>query len=84
MKPTTILLLLGLGALYFYTKNQGAQDENQNAGGGTPSGSGTAPDQQGDSRGNAPGSGGQIVADNTSSGNSSNENFVQDRVSGHY
>lgn len=86
MKPATILLLLGAAvAVYLYTQKTDNTQGNQGAGGGTPSGSGTATDRQGDNTGNAPGSGGTILADNTSSGSDlAAENYVQDRVSGHY
>ena len=76
MKPTTILLLAAAAiGIYMYTKKADTSTD-QRAGGGTPT-------DTYDASGNPLGAGGQVVADNTTS-NASAENYVQDRVSGHY
>ena len=83
MKPTTILLLAAAAiGIYIYTK-KAETSTDQSAGGGTPTDKKDAPTDTYDASGNPLGAGGQVVADNTAS-NAAAENYVQDRVSGHY
>jgi hypothetical protein len=82
MKPTTILLLAAAAiGIYMYTKK--ADNNNQDAGGGTPTDKKDAPTDTYDADKNPLGPGGQVVANNTAS-NAAAGNYVQDRVNGHY
>lgn len=82
MKPTTILLLAAAAiGIYVYTKK--ANNNNQDAGGGLPTDKKDAPTDTYDSDKNPLGAGGQVVADNTAT-NDAAENYVHDRLNGHY